>query len=73
MGYEIDTIGILINVGAVFLGLFIYVKIMRSEWGQEHRNLQFIIMFACLLGAILVGWGIRTLVAYLRFRAMAGM
>ena len=73
MGYEIDTVGILINVGAVFLGLFIYIKIMRSEWGQEHRNLQFLIMFICLLAAILIGWGVRTLVAYLRFRAMTGM
>lgn len=58
---NLDWAGLIINVAAVFIGLFIYLGVVRTRWGREHFKYQFFIMLVCLLAAVLIAWGLRTL------------
>ena len=46
---DLDWSGMIINVVSVFVGLAIYLGILKTGWGQEHMKFQWAIMLAALL------------------------
>jgi uncharacterized membrane protein len=52
---------VIINVAAIFAGLFIYILIMKTPLGKKHDDLQYLIMLIALIGAVIVGYIIRRL------------
>ncbi len=58
---DLDWGGLIINVVSVFVGLAIYLGVLKTGWGQEHMKFQWAIMLAALLIAVLIAWGVRTL------------
>lgn len=59
---DLDWGGLIINVVSVFVGLAIYLGILKTGWGQKHMKFQWAIMLAALLAAVLIAWGVRTLI-----------
>lgn len=56
-----NTVEFIVNVSAIFSGLFIYMGIMRTKWGKEHANYQYAIMLLAVLLAALIGGTLRWL------------
>ena len=54
-----DYSGLFINLAAIFAGLFVYIGILRTKWGQEHEEQQYAIMLVSVLGACIIGGGLR--------------
>lgn len=54
-----DWIGLIINVIAIFVGLFIYIGISYTPWGKKHEDMQFFIMLASILLACVIAGVIR--------------
>lgn len=48
-----DWIGLILNIAAIFAGVFIYIGIAHSKWGKKHENIQFFIMLVSILLACL--------------------
>ncbi len=57
-----EWINLIINVAAIFVGLFIYIGVMNTKWGIEHEGYQYAIMLAAMMGACLAGGLLRYLV-----------
>lgn len=51
-----NWIKLILNVAALFAGLFIYIGMVSSKWGKEHTNLQYFLMLTAVLAAVLIGW-----------------
>ena len=56
-----NTVEFIVNVSAIFAGLFIYMGIMRTNWGKKHANHQYAIMLLAVLLAALIGGTLRWL------------
>ena len=54
-----DWQGLVINIIAIFAGLFLYIAVARSKWGREHEEYQYALMLAAILGACVVGGVLR--------------
>ncbi len=54
-----DWIGIIVNMTVIFVGLFLYLGIMHTEWGKAHEKQHFIVMLVALLVACVVAGGLR--------------
>lgn len=54
-----DYIGLIINIAAIFIGLFIYIGISHTAWGKKHEDMQFFIMLVSILLACAVAGLIR--------------
>lgn len=50
-----DWQGLIINLIAIFAGLFIYIGISNTKWGRNHEEYQYAIMLAAVIGACLIG------------------
>ena len=50
-----DWLGLVINIVAIFAGLFLYILITNTKWGREHEEYQYALMLAAVLGACVVG------------------
>lgn len=59
-----DWKNLIVNVVAIFVGLTIYIFLMRSEWGKKHNDIQFAIMLFTVLLACLIGGVVRGLLTY---------
>ncbi len=57
-----DTANMLINVAAIITGLFLYIFITNTKWGKDHEQIQYAIMLATILVAVLIGGMIRWLI-----------
>ena len=55
MKYIMDWQGLIVNLVALFAGLFLYIAVTGSKWGQEHEEYQYAIMLASVILACLVG------------------
>ena len=49
-----DWQGLFINIAAIFIGLFLYIGIAHTKWGQEHEEHQYALMLVSILGACVV-------------------
>ena len=57
-----DTVNMLVNVAAIFSGLFLYIGISNTKWGKEHSDYPYAMMLVSILFAVLVGGLIRWLI-----------
>ena len=47
---------LVINMLAIFLSVFIYSGIMRTDWGKQHEDIHYVIMLLSLgIGAVAAG------------------
>ena len=51
-----DWSGMIINVIAIFAGLFIYIGIINTKWGKEHEDIQYAPMLVAIIAACLIGY-----------------
>ena len=51
----LDWQGLIVNIIAIFAGLFVYIGIANTKWGREHEEYQYAFMLASVLGACIVG------------------
>lgn len=58
-GKAMDWIGLIINVVAIFVGLFIYIGISYTKWGKKHSDMQFFIMLVSILSPCIIAGIIR--------------
>ncbi len=54
-----DWYGLIVNVAAVFAGLFIYIGITRTKWGKKFTDYPYAIMLVSVLAACLIGFLLR--------------
>lgn len=45
---------LIINVIAIFAGLFIYIGISYTKWGKKHSDMQFFIMLVSILSPVVI-------------------
>ncbi len=57
-----DWTGLIINLIAIFAGLFIYIGISNTQWGRDHEEYQYAIMLAAVLAACLIGGVLRMVI-----------
>ena len=57
-----NVVEFIVNVTAIFTGLFIYIGAIRSKWGKEHEQHQYAIMLGAVLLAALIGGFLRWLI-----------
>ena len=57
-----DTPNLIINVTAIFSGLFLYMWLIRTKWGKKHEDFQYGIMLLAVLLAALIGGFLRWLI-----------
>lgn len=55
---QLDWLGLVTNVIAIFSGLGLYLWISNTKWGKEHEDFSYgimlgVILFACLVGGVL--------------------
>ena len=56
-----NVVEFIVNVLAIFSGLFIYIGVIKSEWGKKHAHHQYLIMLGAVLAGALIGGVLRWL------------
>jgi len=59
---NLDWIGLAFNVGFLFIGLAFYIVVYNKTSLKEKVNMQYPIMAACVLAAIIIGGIIRKVI-----------
>ncbi|MBP5598039.1 MAG: hypothetical protein J6Y02_21905 [Pseudobutyrivibrio sp.] len=57
-----NVVEFIVNVTAIFSGLFIYIGAVRSKWGKEHTHYQYLIMLGAVVAGALIGGILRWLI-----------
>ena len=53
--------GLIINLIALFAGLFAYIGITKTPWGKAHEDMQYFMMLLAVIAAVLIGGALRWL------------
>ena len=56
-----DWMGLIINLIALFAGLFAYIGITKTPWGKAHEDMQYFMMLLAVIAAVLIGGALRWL------------
>jgi len=59
---NLDWIGLAFNVGFLFVGLAFYLVIYNKTKLKKKENMQYPIMAACVLAAIIIGGVLRKII-----------
>ena len=54
-----EFLDVLVNVLALFVGLAVYIIIMKTPFGKKHGDMQFLIMLLAVILAVLAGGAVR--------------
>ena len=58
-----DFSKLIVNVVAIFVGLFLYLFLANTKWGKSHEKYQYALMLLSVLAAVAIG----TIVKFLIF------
>ena len=63
-----EFLDVLVNVLALFVGLAVYIIVMKTPFGKKHGDMQFLIMLLAVILAVLAGGAVRYGVSFLQGR-----